>query len=101
MSEIVKCSSCRKILARKEFDTHECHVPWKTSKEIPILYYLILDKIEEKKILGVGLDGTHYFFVIKKPEAIPFIKGIFPSDESKQHEESDGEVTEPDFWSTE
>ena len=95
MNEIVKCSSCRKIMTRTEFEAHECKVPWNSTKEIPVLYYLGLSTDESQEIMGAGLDGTHYFFVIKKSEAIPFIKGIFPSDESLHDDESDEDFTEP------
>jgi hypothetical protein len=95
VSEIVKCSSCRKILTRKEFQSHDCKIPWKTSKEIPVLYYLDCSTDKKEQMLGVGLDGTHYFLVVKKPTAISFIQGHFPSDESLQEDESDKEFTEP------
>jgi len=93
--EIIKCSSCRAILTRKQFDGHKCKIPWKATKEIPVLYYLDCSTDESQEMLGVGLDGTHYIFVVKKLKAIPFIKGIFPSDESKHPDKSDGEETEP------
>jgi len=82
MREIVKCSCCRKIMTRKEFNNHKCKIPWKATKEIPVLYFLDCSTEESQEMLGVGLDGTHYFFVVKKPKAVPFIKGIFPSDET-------------------
>lgn len=96
MSEIVKCSCCRKILTRKQFQSHECKIPWRKTKEFPILYYIELDTIEEPKVLGVGLDGVHYFFVVKKPVALPFIRRHL-SDESLHVDESDEDYTEPYF----
>jgi hypothetical protein len=92
MSEIVKCSCCHKIFTRKQFDAHKCGIPWKSSKEIPVLYYIKLSLEEKDKILGVGLDGVRYFFVVKKPTPIPFIHS---SDESLHDHESDEDLTEP------
>ena len=97
LDEIVKCSSCRKILTRKQFDGHKCEIPWKSTKEIAVLYWLNCSTDESQKMLGVGLDGTRYFLVVKKPEAIPFIKGIFPSDGFLQGNKSDEDFTEPFF----
>ena len=71
--EIVKCSSCNKILTFKEFKTHECKIPWKATKEILIHYYLELSD-GGKKILAVGHDGVHYIITTQKPMPIPFIR---------------------------
>lgn len=94
MNEIVKCSCCHKILTRKQFHSHECEVPCKGTKKIPILYYVNFDKIGEPEILGVGLDGVNYYLVVKKPVAIPFIRERLSSDENLQGNKSDKDFTE-------
>lgn len=72
-NEIVKCSSCHKILTYKEFDTHKCKIPWKATRTILVHYCLELSD-DGKEILAVAHDGTHYLLKIKKPHAIPFIR---------------------------
>lgn len=70
------------MFTRKEFQSHECKIPWKTSREIPVRYYLDCSTDEKEQMLGVGLDGTHYFLVVKKPKPIPFIRRNFTEEKS-------------------
>jgi len=63
MSEIIKCSCCRKILTYTEFQSHKCKIPWKTSKEIPVLYYFDCSTEEKEQMIGVGLMGLTSFLL--------------------------------------
>jgi hypothetical protein len=74
--EIVKCSSCHKILKYKDFSTHQCEVPWKAT--ITILVHNCVDLSDDgKDILAVAHDGTRYLLKTQKPTPIPFIRRIF------------------------
>jgi hypothetical protein len=87
-NEIVKCSSCHKIFKYKEFGTHKCKIPWKATRKILVHYCLELSD-DEKEILAVAHDGTHYVLKIRKPIPIPFIR------RKETPFKSDTEETEP------
>lgn len=91
MNNIVKCSYCGQIMIAELFDTHECDIPWKDSKEIPVSSFFDCSTKKGQKMVGVGLDGVHYWFVLKKREAIPI------SDKFTQPRQSDEDYTEPPF----
>ena len=72
------------------FENHKCKIPWKSTKEIEVSSYYDCSTEDEQHIVGVGLDGIRYWFTVKRREAIPYL-----SDESKQDEDSDEDVTAP------
>ena len=78
-NNIVKCSWCGKILIAEQYDSHECDIPWKDSKEIPVSSIFDCTTKRGEAKVGVGLDGIRYWFVVKKREPLPW-----PSTESLQ-----------------
>lgn len=84
-NNIVKCSWCGKILIAEQYDSHECDIPWKDSKQIPVSsIFDCTTKSGEAKV-GVGVDGIRYWFVVKPRVALPW-----PSTEFTQR---DGQPT--------
>lgn len=85
MKNLVKCSHCHKLFSDEEFDSHKCDLPLKDVVDIPVSSFFKCSK----NMVGIGLDGKRYWFIVKKREAI-----LYPSDEDLQHLLSDKDLTE-------
>jgi len=66
----------------KLFDSHKCDVPLKDIIEIPVSSIYESSTEKRKCIVGVGLDGIRYWFVVKTREAIPISTDFTRGDES-------------------
>jgi len=81
------------MLSIKKFNSHKCKLTLTDVKRIPVVYFQD-DSYNDKKLMsGWGIDGIIYTFEVVPRKAIPVVMPL--SDESKQHKQSDGEVTEP------
>ncbi len=90
-SNLVKCSNCKRIIIAELFDSHECDLPIKHVKHIEAAYTYSGSYKDKKIIVGRGLDGTLYSFIVKKKIPIPY----YPSNEILQKDKSDEDFTEP------
>ena len=94
MNNVVKCSYCDKIFIAELFESHKCDTQERAPKkiiDIPVVYFFDCTTKRNKNMVGVGIDGNHYWLVVKKREALPWN----PSDESKQPNQSDEDVPVP------
>jgi len=97
---IVKCSHCKAMFDAKDFDVHKCDMPLKGCKRIEVRYFYDGSYNDKKLMTGWGIDGVLYTFEVvpRKPIPIVMTSDEFSqqkkSDESKQSNDSDGEVTE-------
>jgi hypothetical protein len=81
------------MFSSEDFDTHECNLPLKGCKTIPVIYYLDESYKDKKIMTGWGIDGVLYTFEVvpRKPISI-----VMTSDEFSQRKKSDEDFTEPE-----
>jgi hypothetical protein len=63
-SNLVKCSRCGQIVSSEFFDKHECEIPIKGVKSIPVVYFYEDENKQNKSVTGRGLDGILYRFIL-------------------------------------
>lgn len=82
MNDLVQCSWCGRILIAEQFESHDCDIPCKSSKEISVSsIFDCTTKTGERKV-GVGTDGIYYWLIVRPKVALPW-----PSDERKQRDD--------------
>ncbi len=92
MSNLVRCSNCEQIIIAEDFDDHKCKIPIKCcSKEIPVEYFVDCSTDTEKAMIGKGLDGVSYWFVVKPRKALPW----YPSNDFTQGRKPNDKYTVP------
>jgi hypothetical protein len=90
---IVKCSHCKIILSRENFESHTCNLPLVGVKRIPVVYFQDDSVNGEKIMTGRGVNGILYSFVVVSRTQIPYMKGL--SDVSYHDDESNDKLPEP------
>jgi hypothetical protein len=94
---IVKCSHCKSILSKADFEKHECQLQLKECKNIEVVYFQDGSYKDRKLMTGWGTDGVLYTFEVVPRKAIPLIE---PLNRRKvtgwdKRDETDEEGTEP------
>jgi hypothetical protein len=80
------------MFALEDFDAHECDIPLKEIKTIPVIDYLDVSCRNKRMINGKGIDGILYTFEVVPRKPIPI---VMTSDEFSQQKKSDEDYTEP------
>ena len=92
-SSIVKCSHCKGIFSVEQFDFHECELPIDAVKEILVSYFRDDSRGSKSTVVGRGLDGVLYSFVVTPRTAISYMKSL--TDDFLQKKRTDDKLTEP------
>jgi hypothetical protein len=98
-AEIVKCSHCRVILSKKQFDRHKCaSSELQGQKKIEVVYFMDVSCNDKKMMTGLGVDGVLYTFEVVPRKPISIIMPLNRvTDDYLQRKRTDEDLTEPSF----